>query len=112
MTDDFDRTSFASRLMEAGTSPEAAAAYAGLFEEVVIGTLATKAHIAALQAQIADLRNEIGAEAALLLPRQMFFDTMRKLNYRAYLEILQFSIALAVYGVIALILLAILWKLF
>ena len=111
MADEFNRKAFANWLVEAGTVPEAAAAYAGLFEAFVANAFATRAHISALEIQVAELRSEIAVEASKLLPRQLFFDTMRKQNYRAYLEHMQFGIALAVYGTIAAILLAILYKL-
>ncbi len=104
MADEFNRTAFANWLVEAGETPEAAATYAGLFETFIANAFATRAHIAAVETQIAELRSEIATEARLLR------STMNKLGMFAYLRHMYFGIELAVYAVLAALLLAILWK--
>lgn len=122
MADDFDRAAFASGLMEAGTTPAAAAAYARLFEELVVGTLATSAHIAAVQTQIFDLRNEVGAESAALreairqdiaplLKEKDFHMAIRKTGYRMHLENMQMMVNLALASAVVFIVVTILAKL-
>lgn len=72
MAAEFDASSFARRLAEAGVKPETAAGCAAAVDACVMTNLASKADIAALEARIEALRAEIGREADIL------FEALRK----------------------------------
>ena len=123
MTTAFDVAALASRLVHAGHTPEAAAAYAALFEELIMNAIARKAQIAALQAQVQELRREIGAgtgglreavrqETAPLLTSKAFDASLSRRSYFTYLENAQLAIVLAILSVAAVIVFTILKKFF
>jgi heme/copper-type cytochrome/quinol oxidase subunit 3 len=121
MTQTFDRGVFARRLVQAGTAPESAEIFAALLEDCLVNELATRSHVMSLETRICDLRKEVAddrdailaalrTECALLLPSKAFHMAIVKLNYRAYLESLQFMVVTGILGILFVVLLAILWR--
>lgn len=121
MPDAFDRNLFTERAVAAGLSPEAAAACAALFETFVWDALATKSHVAMLEAEVSALKGDVaagtqtvvgalGRECGPLLTQKTFRMSINKMSYFTYLENLQFMVLMAAHAVVAALLLYILYR--